>query len=376
MTTLMGEMFYNCSSLRNIMIPENITQICDSAFGNCTSLRKIRISKNVTDIDATAFYYCSNLETVEIDKENENFVYEDGIVLNKEKTKMICILPIAINGNEFTIPSTITELNNSNLSAYKQITKLNLPASLSLIDTNVFLFMNVTNITINSENKTYMATDEAIYSKDKSAIVYYFARKENVILEEGITQIENNCFITNTVMKKITLPNTLKSIGAQAFWKCENLQELNINENITNLDPLFAYQVDNLKVTIDEKNPNYTIENNVIFNKDKTKLITLIGNPEEFTVPNSIKEIGDNAFTAKGLKKIIIPEGVSKIGTSFQYCYNLEKIEFPSSVKEISDICFNDSNNLSEIIINNKKGTIAGEPWGCSYGEKAIKYIY
>ena len=60
--------------------------------------------------------------------------------------------------------------------------------------------MNVTDITIDSKNETYMATDEAIYNKDKSLIIYYFARKENVTLEEEVRHIGSYCFITNTNM--------------------------------------------------------------------------------------------------------------------------------------------------------------------------------
>ena len=368
--------FYGCNNLENIDIPEKVKNIGDSVFGDCISLKKIKIPKNVSDIASTAFYNCTNLEKIEIDKENNNFVYENGIVLNKSKTAMVCILPIAINGNEFTVPNTVTELKNGNITVYKQINKLNLPASINSIDATVFLFMNVTDITIDSKNETYMATDEAIYNKDKSLIIYYFARKENVTLEEGVRHIGSYCFITNTKMKTITLPNSLKAIGTQAFWKCNDLQELKLGKNIENLNPLFIYQVDNVKVTIDKANQNYTIENNIIFNKDKTKLITIIGDPQEFTVPNSVKEIGDRAFHAKNMKKITIPETVTKIGESFNYCWNLERIEFPSSVTEISQNCFNNSNKLKEIIINNKKGMIAGAPWGCSYGEKAIEYKY
>ena len=369
-------MFYNCSNLENIEIPENVIKISRSAFGGCVKLEKIRIPKNVAEIATTTFYDCGKLSELEIDEENKEFTYENGILLNRAKTSMICILPIAINGTEFTVPNTVQELTSGNITVYKQITKLNLPASINWIDAGTFLFMNITNITIDPENKNYMATDEAVYNKEKSAMIYYFARKENVTIEEGLRRIGSYCFSTNTKMKTITLPSSLNSIGSQAFWKCNELQELSLSANITNLDPLFIYQVNNVNVTIDKNNKNYTIENNIIFNKDKTKLITIIGDPEEFTVPDGVKEIGDRAFHAKNVKKVTIPETVTKIGVSFNYCGILEKIEFPSSVKEISDLCFVNSKKLKEVIINNKKGAISGEPWGCSYGERAIKYKY
>lgn len=81
------------------------------------------------------------------------------------------------------------------------------------------------------------------------------------------------------------------------------------------------------------------------------------------------------AFHARSnLESIIIPNTVTKIGTSFANCNKLTKIEIPSSVTEIGTGCFGNCTNLTEIIVHKKKGEISGSPWGCIYGERAIKW--
>jgi len=113
----------------------------------------------------------------------------------------------------------------------------------------------------------------------------------------------------------------------------------------------------------------------MIFNKEKTKLCTVIGNEESYVIPYGVIEIGGHAFHNKNkMKTITIPNTVTTIGISFNYCTSLTSIEIPSSVTSISVECFANSPNITEIIIHKKLGSISDSPWGCVYGDKAIKW--
>ena len=72
------------------------------------------------------------------------------------------------------------------------------------------------------------------------------------------------------------------------------------------------------------------------------------------------------------MTEVELPNKLIEIGSSFNYCNGLEKIEIPSSVTSINTYCFSNSSNLKEIRVHNTKGSIAGPPWGCIYGDKAI----
>ena len=374
-TELSSYLFTNCIKLQNFEIPVNVTKISECSFSSCREINSIKISKNLQEININAFNNCTKLNNIEIDKENKNFNFENGILFNKEKTQMIIILPNAIKVDTLVVPNTVTTLKVSNLASYSQLTKLELPESITYIDPSMFQMLKINKITIDSNNSTYMATDEAVYSKDKTQMVFYFIQNANVEIEEGVKSINAYCFFKNKALTKIKLPNSLTQIGGLAFWECNNLQQLDLGEKITVLDPIFIYELDDIKVTIDSNNTKYMIKDNVIYSKDGKTLITIIGNPTEFVIPKGVTKIGISAFHNKyNLQKITIPEGVTEIGASFKYCTALKEIEIPSSVNKISNNCFEYSQNIKKIVINNKKGAIAGAPWSCSYGEKAIIY--
>ena len=88
-TVLEQYTFYGCTSLASVNIPEGVETLPIFLFRDCTSLTEITIPKSVTSIDADAFYGCSALERYSVDSENTAYVSEDGVLFNKEQTKLI-----------------------------------------------------------------------------------------------------------------------------------------------------------------------------------------------------------------------------------------------------------------------------------------------
>ena len=137
-------------------------------------------------------------------------------------------------------------------------------------------------------------------------------------------------------------------------------------------------EIEFIKDSNGNTNPNYSIINGALYNKDGTVFISPIKPLETiitYEIPKGVKEIADHAFHNQNkMTSIKIPETVEKIGGSFNYCSALESIEIPKSVKQISTSCFTNATNLKEIKINQKQGSIPGSPWGCMYGDKAVKW--
>lgn len=74
-TKLYQSLFAGCSSLEHVNMPNNITEIEYGVFSNCKSLKKIDIPKSITEIQGYTFYSCSSLETVII-PENTSAIKE------------------------------------------------------------------------------------------------------------------------------------------------------------------------------------------------------------------------------------------------------------------------------------------------------------
>lgn len=117
--------------------------------------------------------------------------------------------------------------------------------------------------------------------------------------------IDDECFKFNEMIEVI-IPDTVESIGNQAFILCPNLQKVIMGNNVKKLGENVFLGCTNLK---------------------------------EVVLSKSLSEISDAAFSdCSSLEKIIIPSGVKKIGKiAFAGCKNLKEIHIPSSVSLIDN---------------------------------------
>ncbi len=145
----------------------------------------------------------------------------------------------------------------------------------------------------------------------------YYGIGRNVVIPETVTSIQKPVFDVSGYGSKITtvtIPATLTDISPAAFFGC------NVNTEFI----------------VAEENPNYCAVDGVLYNKDKTRLIAYAaGKPDtSFTVPGSVKEIGEYAFAyALNLEEVILPEGLEFIGDmAFTGAYWLTKADIPSTV--------------------------------------------
>lgn len=92
-------------------------------------------------------------------------------------------------------------------------------------------------------------------------------------------------------------------------------------------------------------------------------------NLQSITIPNSVAEIGDVAFSADtSLESVTIPDSVKVIGTNaFSWCGNLNSITIPKSVTSIGEYAFAWDDNLTSVTIYSNNVNI---------GEKAFGYIH
>ena len=238
--------------------------------------------------------------------------------------------------------------------------------------------------------------------KDSSISPIIFEKPENII-GIGIGAF-NNC----VNLERIDIPNNVKCIFPHTFENCSNLKEITFSKNENNISDVAVIEMNafkkctNLKslcipseikkieisaldecdslesFTVDGNNENYSSENGILFNKDKTQLIKcpVKNNLTDYVIPSSVNIIDDSAFKdCDKITQITIPQGITKIGAytfsgctnlknvsmlesvesigifAFWNCENMDNIEIPKSVKRIDDYAFYSCGSLSSVTL-------------------------
>jgi hypothetical protein len=184
-------------------------------------------------------------------------------------------------------------------------------------------------------------------------LIKYTGVLGNVIIPDGVTAIAKEAFFYGTStessrsLKKVTIPNSVKSIGFRAFCLCANLENINIPESVTDMGNRIFDQCKSLKnITFPHaaKDPSgdLVLSNGMFAGCDSL---------ENFIIPDGTEIIGDSAFgSCKNLKHVTIPNSVTFIRErAFDFCGSLAEIYIPKSVQGIDNNVFSGCNSLKRI---------------------------
>ena len=333
----------------NIIIPSNVQSIGIGAFWNCMSLFSVVIPNGVERIGGDAFYYCKNLENINIPNSVEligndpfagcplltvnnnspNFILEDGVLYDKKRTTIIHY-PINKRSKTFDIPDGVKFIGKHAFYDCSNLNYITIPKSVICIENNVFAGCKRL-IVIN--------------------LSPYLVIENGVLYNNEITQLFS---LFDYNLETLIIPDSVRTIGKNAFWNCRNLKSLVIPKSVTRIgyNPFGGCN----SLVIENLSPFFKIENGVLINKEKSELIycpnTSIS--ETFTIPESVISIGSNSFTScVNLKKLVIPSNITIIerGT-FSGCINLSSIKIPHTVKFIGKWAFGHCKSLKTVEIS------------------------
>ncbi len=200
----------------------------------------------------------------------------------------------------------------------------------------------------------------------------------NVIIKDGVTSISSDAFYNHSFLQTITIGSSVTSIGDYAFYYCESLESVNIPEAVTSIG-VFAF-IDCFSLTeinVHESNAFLSSENGVLFNKDKTLLISYPAGKAEtsYTIPSSVETIGSGAFyECITLESIEIPNSVTVIeGQAFALCFSLSSITIPDSVEILDTEAFYYCEALESVTIPKSVTNIGPSAFhGCAALETVI----
>ncbi len=166
---------------------------------------------------------------------------------------------------------------------------------------------------------------------------------EEITIPDGVTKINDGLFMFCSSLKKVNLPENLISIGAQAFYDCINLSEISIPDTVTSIEMQAFYGCESLvSVRIPD---GVTALSNRLFSGCSAL--------EEVFLPRNLTSIGNYTFdSCSQLSEINIPKTVTNIGESaFSDCDDLLNVKIPNGVTQISDYLFYGCSSLQSVVI-------------------------
>ena len=342
-TSIAYSAFYNRDSLTSVTIPDSVTSIGDWAFYDCESLTNVTIPDSITSMGCWVFSGTPFLEnqTTDVKYAGKWVIDCDGDATSVSiKSGTIGIAYSAFCNRDsltsVTIPNSVTSIGDYAFESCDSLTSITIPNSVTSIGWGAFFYCeSLTNITIPDSiiSMGGGAFDGTPFLENQTTDVKYAGK--------WIIDCDENA-------KSVTLKDNTIGIADGAFGYCESLTSFNVDSN----------------------NKNYSSQDGVLFNKDKTEIILYPkGNSRtSYTIPNSVTTIGEDAFAGnKILKKITIPNSVIKIDDgAFSDCWELNNVTIPDSVTSIGDGAFGYCYSLTDIKISNSITSIGA--YAFAYG--------
>ena len=339
------------------------------------SVTHLIINEGIFQISDNAFMW-DNLTGIEVSAGNPYLSSINGVLFNKDKTILIKY-PANKNDVSYTIPGSVTEINNNAFRGCKGLTSVTIPNSVTTFGYYVFqgctglVSFTVPNIVFESGSFTFLGCSgltSVTIPDGVTTIGSAFAGctgLTSVTIPNSVTVIGDAAFSGCTGLKSISIPNSVTSIGANAFDGCTGLSSITIPNSVSIVGRKAFHGCTGLtSVTIPDsvtEAGSYTFQgctgltSVVITNSitqlnagmflDCTSLVTV-------TIPNGVTEIGNAAFeNCSGLTSVTLPGSVTSIGANaFQGCTGLTSLTIPGNVTDIGICAFHDCTGLTEII--------------------------
>ena len=224
----------NCTTIKELVLPKNITEIHYAAFENWTSLEEIVLPDSITNIDSIAFLNCRNLRKINIpnsvvsigDAAFRDCISLEEIILPNSVTSIgESIFENCTSLEDIVLPSNLTNIGISAFRDCSSITDIIIPNSIAEIPDNAFHgCINLSNITIPNSvtNIGECAFENCGFS--------------NITIPNSVINIEAYAFASCCNLKGITLSNVLTKINKYSFANCYNLKNLIVPDSVTTIE--------------------------------------------------------------------------------------------------------------------------------------------
>ena len=341
-----NDAFGSCEKLTSVNFSETLKSIGAFAFVECKKLSEITIPQSVTSVGEYAFSGCENLASVTV---SDDLPYVGGRAF--EKTKWLNSQPDGVvyigksaygykgdmpKNTELSLKSGITNISGYAFYEEKNLTSVKIPETVNRIGNWAFLDCEgLKNVNIpdgvkrieswtfsNCSSLTNITVPDSVTVLDGLAFSYCTNLK-NIELSKNLTEIGMGALSHCTSLETIDIPDSVIIMDNIAMAGCSELKSVNIGSNLKTVGgQVFAGCTSLEKVNVNLNNKNYTSENGIWYDKNKTKIILYPYNKKDsaYTTPTSLKELCNGYVGSYGtlldnsnLKTVTIEKNVAKI---------------------------------------------------------------
>ena len=386
--------FIGCSALSGINLPSSLKTIGDATFSDCTAFTSIGFPSSITAIGSNAFKGCTSLEIDDLALPNLTSIGKGAFMNVKIRRisnlgKLTYLNDASESGytfgdrnilEEIILPETMTEIYDNALYKYTALTNVTLPSSLTTIKANAFNGCTaLTNITL---PQSLITIGKNAFSNCTSLEIGDLSLPNLEILGSGafngvkISKISNLGKITavnpensssanlgdKSVLREITLPNTIKTIGNGTFSGYTALETITIESGASGI---------NVGTGAFSGLPSSTT-----FNVDPDAFVSLGSNAfngtsiwNEVTFTN-VTRLDHQVFRGSTISKIKLPSvetmaAITNYDGIFSYCPNLILVDIGENCTSIGADSFGryigtQGNNITVVVRATTPPSLAG----------------
>ncbi len=266
-TSIGYNLFFNCTSLKKVTLPDSLETITQKVFNNCSSLEEMTIRDDVVCIFPSAFLNCSNLTKLttksgkEINLPESNIETVENVTFNGVKLQTDSQGYSTITN--VTIPNGLTAIPTSALRNCTSLPNITIPQSIKTIRDSAFENCRaLKNVTIPD---SVITVGEAVFRDCVSL--------ESVTIGKSVTTIGQQAFYNCFLLETVNIPDNVITIETLVFYGCTSLRDITIGKNVTTIKWGAFYNCTNSGLTIDISKSNVTsIEGMAFYNVNNIKI--------------------------------------------------------------------------------------------------------
>lgn len=380
--------FGNKTTLTSVNLPSTLTSIGQNVFNGYSALINVNFPFTITRIDNSAFRNCTalaiiidlpNLETLGKDAFNVD-ISTPGSIIGIENLGKITTIPNSNGcfGNQKNLtyaklPSTITSIGNNAFRNCSELASVNFPLSITNIGENAF--NGCTSLEIADLSLPNL---ETLASKAFGGVKITKISNLGKITAINPSNQDNANIGDKSVLKEVTLPNTIKTIGNFTFSGYSALETITIESGASGVR-VGGHAFNGLKALTN-------------FNVDPACFVSLgFGSFRDFKLFSEITfqnvtAVGCQAFRGSTISKIKLPsvetmEASSNYDGIFSFCPNLVLVDLGENCSSIGAESFGrgvgtSGNNITIICRASTPPTLGGKIFGSTVVNAAIEGIY